>query len=480
MVKRGEQDMVQSLGAAAIFLGALFAQSRHVDEGPTDADVSRTLQEAFKSDHRLNLFTIQVSTTSGSVTLKGKVDHLLDRHQAESIARRVAGVRSVANLIEVETAARPDEQIADDVRRRLRQSTYVSPIGIEVHVTDGVVTLSGEVPDWAQFRQAEIASREVEGVKSVRSDIVTNDRTRQGASIRADEQIRADVQRELARDAQLTDIPIRVSVEHGIVQLEGEVPYLFHREHAAEETRLVNGVRAVDNRIVVVSQQPLAELVAPPTAEQLRAALLDELKADPRVTASQVDVAVTDNRVSLVGVVASMFEREVAERIARSVFGVTRVDNQLTVNALHRSDEKIRSDVVFNLKSDSWLGGQALTVTVREGIVTVSGETDDFNSKLRATRLAARVNGVRSIVNEAKVRWNETTSDDGVRRSLEQRLLSNAITRPIASRVTVVVKDGHVALAGTVDRSIEVTETERLAQLTDGVRSVRNELLVNR
>ena len=56
------------------------------------------------------------------------------------------------------------------------------------------------------------------------------------------------------------------------------------------------------------------------------------------------------------------------------------------------------------------------------------------------------------------------------------RFTSNAITRPVAGHIRVVVKDGRVVLAGEVGRSSELIEAERVAGLTDGVRSVENRL----
>jgi osmotically-inducible protein OsmY len=175
-----------------------------------------------------------------------------------------------------------------------------------------------------------------------------------------------------------------------------------------------------------------------------------------------------------------MFERHAAERIARSVTGVTRVQNQLIVMAIGRNDEEIRADVRFNLDSDSQLSTQKLDVTVRNAAVTLIGEVKDHDCKFRAYRLAARVRGVRSITNNVKVRWNASTSDDGVRIRIEERLRSNSITRPIASRVRVTVDEGHVALAGSVARSSEFIEAERIARLTDGVRTVKNTLTIVR
>jgi osmotically-inducible protein OsmY len=105
-----------------------------------------------------------------------------------------------------------------------------------------------------------------------------------------------------------------------------------------------------------------------------------------------------------------------------------------------------------------------------------SGAQTDAQSQLLAARLAARVRGVREITNELKVRWSETTSDDTVRQQIVSRFSSNAITRPVADRIQVVVKQGVVTLSSQVGRSAELVEAERIAKAADCVRTVDNQI----
>ena len=92
----------------------------------------------------------------------------------------------------------------------------------------------------------------------------------------------------------------------------------------------------------------------------------------------------------------------------------------------------------------------------------------------------ARVRGVRSITNDLKVCWSESTNDDLVKQHVVNRLNSNATTRPVAGHIQVVVKSGAVTLTGRVDRSFQLIDAERIANSTDGVRTVENRLSVGK
>jgi osmotically-inducible protein OsmY len=463
---------------SVLLVSAVAVLSSPAVEQPTDPEITRSLQQAFRRDFRLKNASLEITTLAGSVTLKGRVASFLDKHHAERIAVRTAGVRSVRNLIQVEPHFRPDNEIADDVRQRLAQSSLAQAAEVQVRVDGGVVSLSGQVPTWAESRQAQMTAGEVRGVRLVRNQLAIRGTTTGPLAARTDGQIQADVESELRRDAYLAELPIEVSVRNHVVTLEGEVANLFQRDRAGEEARLIGNVRDVQNRLVVASQLQLQSLPEPPSDEALRQCVLDELDADPRIMASHVEVAVSRRCVTLRGTLATMFEKQAAGRIACRVYGTAGVENLLRVEAPVRRDQEIRDEVRFNLQSDSLLADQPVNVTVKDATVSLTGEVNDFTSKYHATRLAARVRGVRAIDGDLKVRWTEATNDEAVQRAITERLVSNATTRPIADRIRVQVKDGVVTLSGRVDRRSQSLEAERIARRTDGVRAVVSQLVI--
>lgn len=67
-----------------------------------------------------------------------------------------------------------------------------------------------------------------------------------------------------------------------------------------------------------------------------------------------------------------------------------------------RTDEQIKGDVELALTADSWLDASALTVAVRDGVVTLAGQVADRAAKRRAEDIAYRVVGVRDVQNRLR------------------------------------------------------------------------------
>jgi osmotically-inducible protein OsmY len=298
--------------------------------------------------------------------------------------------------------------------------------------------------------------------------------------MRADAHIQEDVEAALSRDIYLSNFPIQVTVHNGQVLLTGSVQNLFLRERATKEGMLVPGVVDVDNQLEVLAPESIEEFFELQASgdERTRERVYGELAADPRVESDAIHVSVQSHVVTLTGEVPTMFQRQLAEMNARSVLGVVRVENELSVNAEPREDDDIRRDVQSALASDSGLGSVRIDVRVVGATITLSGEVPDFGSKFRAARVVGRIRGVRGIKNELKVAWSRSFGDETLAKRISERLVHNAQTRWAAKDISVTVKDGVAMLSGRVRRWSEWREAERVARLTDGVRSVNNRLTV--
>ena len=91
----------------------------------------------------------------GVVTLTGTVDSYFKKWAAEEAAHRVAGVKAVANDIEVRlTSERTDADIAAAVARALEWDAFIPPDKVKVTVSKGWVTLEGEV-EWQYQKQEQ-------------------------------------------------------------------------------------------------------------------------------------------------------------------------------------------------------------------------------------------------------------------------------------------------------------------------------------
>ena len=133
------------------------------------------VQEELEWEPAIDASHIGVTAThSGVITLTGTVRTYAERVTAERAAKRVAGVRAVANDIEVEpvgSAKHTDTNLAQAVLQALESDIAVPHEKIRVRVDDGWVTLEGEVALQFQRAAAENAIRRLEGVRGVKNEV---------------------------------------------------------------------------------------------------------------------------------------------------------------------------------------------------------------------------------------------------------------------------------------------------------------------
>ena len=118
-------------------------------------------------DPEVDASGIGVSAKNGVVTLTGHIDTYSGKLAAERAAKRVRGVRGVANDLDVRLkAGRTDADIAQDAVRALELRGTV-PATVQAVVHQGHVTLTGTVGSLYQAHDAEQAVRHLAGVRGV-------------------------------------------------------------------------------------------------------------------------------------------------------------------------------------------------------------------------------------------------------------------------------------------------------------------------
>jgi osmotically-inducible protein OsmY len=136
----------------------------------SDSDIERDVKDELQWDPDTDATDIAVSVKGGVVTLAGYVKSYSDKYEAEAAAKRIAGVRGVANDLEIRLPSvdeRPDPDIARDAVAAIKAHLPISSENIKVVVQNGWVTLEGRV-EWQYQRQtAENAVRRIKGVKGV-------------------------------------------------------------------------------------------------------------------------------------------------------------------------------------------------------------------------------------------------------------------------------------------------------------------------
>jgi osmotically-inducible protein OsmY len=213
----------------------------------TDAEIRKNVEAELSFEPSINASEIGVAVKDGIVTLTGRVDSYWEKIAAEEAAARVAGVKAVANELEIRlpfSSERTDEDIARAAVNRLEWTITVPKDRIKVKVSKGWVTLEGEV-DW-QFQKnaAAEAVRNLVGIKGVINHIVVKERP-------STAEVKAKIEEALKRSAEVDASHITVETEGDKVILKGTVRSWFEREEAERAAWRAPGVRKVDNRIVV-------------------------------------------------------------------------------------------------------------------------------------------------------------------------------------------------------------------------------------
>src|SRR4051794_39047211 len=110
----------------------------------TDAELQREVIDELVWEPSVDAAHIGVSVKDGVVTLSGHVSSYAEKYAAERAAKRVHGVRAVANELDVKlpgSSKRTDEDIARGAVAALKSNVSVPSERIKVTVSNGWVTL---------------------------------------------------------------------------------------------------------------------------------------------------------------------------------------------------------------------------------------------------------------------------------------------------------------------------------------------------
>jgi osmotically-inducible protein OsmY len=213
----------------------------------SDQEIERDVKEELQWNPDLDSSDIAVSVKNGVVTLAGFVKSYSDKYEAEAAAKRVAGVKAVANDIEVRLPAidqRPDPDIAREAVDAIKSQLPISSENIRVVVKSGWVTLEGTVEWQYQRNTAETAVRRIRGVKGVTNSIVVKPHVEPT-------EVKRKIQEAFRRSAEIDANRVQVEAHGSEVILKGSVRSWIEREEAERAAWAAPGVTKVDDRLIV-------------------------------------------------------------------------------------------------------------------------------------------------------------------------------------------------------------------------------------
>lgn len=236
----------------------------------------------------------------------------------------------------------------------------------------------------------------------------------------------ADARREtqiltgFAMNPHLRGFDLAVTVDGNKAVLDGNVEDGFARDLANQIAMDADGIRHVDNRILVdanyvrpkheSSERSFGEKVGDAT---ISASIKSKLLWNSHTDGLDIHVDTSNGKVTLTGNAGSVEEKNLAERIARATDGVVGINNEIALNARPATADKATAVDVHADKpvSDSWITSKVksslmftrgvdsfdITVTTVDGVVSLIGIVDSTAERELAMRVTQDVRGVKKV-----------------------------------------------------------------------------------
>ena len=201
-----------------------------------------------------------------------------------------------------------DNDIRRDVHSELQWDPSVDDRGIGIIVKDGIVTLTGEVPQFSDRWNAEDIVKRVGGVRAIANELQVRVPS---AGARSDTEIAEAAANALRWHVATVAAEIKPVVNDGWVTLSGKVSWGFQKLAAENAMRNLLGVKGVTNNIAIVSTIKTSDI---------KQKIEDAFKRHAVLDAKDIEIKVDNSTVVLRGHVHSWQEREdaAAGRLGRS------------------------------------------------------------------------------------------------------------------------------------------------------------------
>jgi len=148
----------------------------------------------------------------------------------------------------------------------------------------------------------------------------------------------------------------------------------------------------------------------------------------------------------------------------------------MAVATLTRTDEEIQKDVLQELKWDATVQPNEVGVSVKDGVVTLSGWVDSYLKKWATEEAAHRVPGVKAVANDIEVKLVTERTDADIAEAAIHALDWDAGVP--SDQIKVTVSKGWVTLRGEVEWQFQRQDAERVVRRLSGVKGVTNLIMV--
>jgi len=212
-----------------------------------DNDLTADVSDELFWDPKVDSTAIAVSADDGKITLRGTVGSFREKREAKQAAKRVFGVVSIDNELQVKLMnddKRADADVRGDVLQALMLDSLV-PTTVDAKVEDGFVTLTGTA-DWQYQRdEAELVASNIVGALDVIDEIELDGPTPDAGDVQD------SIKKAFKRNAAVDSDDLYVSTDNGTVTLNGNVSSWAEHDEALDAAWAAPGVTSVHDEMTV-------------------------------------------------------------------------------------------------------------------------------------------------------------------------------------------------------------------------------------
>jgi len=212
-----------------------------------DNDLTADVSDELFWDPKVDSTAIAVSADDGKITLRGTVGSFREKREARKAAKRVFGVVSIDNELQVKLMnddKRADADLRGDVLQALMLDSLV-PTTVDAKVEDGFVTLTGTA-DWQYQRdEAELVASNIVGALDVIDEIELDGPTPDAGDVQD------SIKKAFKRNAAVDSDDLYVSTDNGTVTLNGNVSSWAEHDEALDAAWAAPGVTSVHDEMTV-------------------------------------------------------------------------------------------------------------------------------------------------------------------------------------------------------------------------------------
>ena len=304
---------------------------------------------------------------------------------------------------------------------QLADYSYQYPGEIGLQVKNGIVTLTGAA------RNPRTKARAIADAEGTRGVIAVIDRMIVTPPLVSDEELKQNVQAALHMDPSTSSYKIQVKSSQGKVTLTGALNSPKEKALATWVAEGVDGVRSVQNQIQVPAKG------TPPDAVLVKL-IKEKFRTDSALYDSPIEVKASRGQIYLIGRVGSVVAQQKAIQAAWGVNPASvdalglRVDPSLLTKPGNRerafkiSDFDIWNIIASTFHDDPRLSQFQPHLSVKGGIVILSGNVDSFIAKHAAVEDTSLVRGVIEVQDELSVQGSQNLSDSAIAEGIRQSI----------------------------------------------------------